>query len=70
LTFIQGEATRFMPDDVLARHPALDWKRMQGMRNLIVHEYFGADLGIVGQTIQEDLAPLVPKLRAILEPGC
>lgn len=65
-----GEATRFMPDDVLARHPSLDWKRMQGMRNLIVHEYFGADLGIVWQTIQEDLAPLVPKLRAILEPDC
>jgi uncharacterized protein with HEPN domain len=37
------------------------------MRNVMVHEYFGADLGIIWQTTQEDLPPLVPNLRAILE---
>ncbi|HVS12086.1 MAG TPA: HepT-like ribonuclease domain-containing protein [Planctomycetota bacterium] len=37
-------------------------------RNIMVHEYFGAHLGIVWQTLQTDLPPLVRELRGILEP--
>ena len=62
-----GEAARSMPEEIVARHPLLNWNRMRGMRNAMVHEYFGADLGIVRQTIQEDLPPLAPRLRTILE---
>ena len=64
---IIGEAARFVPNEIMTRYPSLDWNRMRGMRNAMVHEYFGADLGIVWQTIQEDLPPLAPKLREILE---
>ena len=36
-------------------------------RNVLVHVYFGIDSDIIWQTIREDLRPLVPQLKAILE---
>ncbi len=39
------------------------------MRHILVHEYFGVSLPIVWQTIQNDLPPLVPNLKALLEPA-
>jgi uncharacterized protein with HEPN domain len=36
------------------------------LRNLLIHEYFGVDVGILWQTIQEDLPPLEPLLRKVL----
>ncbi len=64
---ILGEAARFVPDEVARRYPDVDWPRMRGMRNVLVHEYFGARLETVWQTIQQDLPGLLPPLRAILE---
>lgn len=62
-----GEAARYMPRDIAARHPSVEWNKMKGMRNVMVHEYFAARLETVWQTIQQDLPPLVPKLREVLE---
>ena len=39
---------------------------MKGLRNLLAHEYFGVDSGILWQTIQEDLPALEPLLRKVL----
>ena len=64
---IIGEAARFVPNEIVERHPTIDWNKMRAMRNIMVHEYFGADLGIVWQTLQTDLPPLVRELRGILE---
>lgn len=64
LTII-GEASRFVPDVIVERYPRIDWHRMRGMRNVLIHEYFGADLGIVWRTIQQDLAPLAGQLREL-----
>ena len=63
---IVGEATRFVPGEVVERHPEIDWSRMRGMRNILVHDYFGADLTIVWQTVTEDVPATIPKLEQIL----
>lgn len=40
---------------------------MRGMRNVVVHEYFGVSLEIIWETVWNDLPPLVPRLRTLLE---
>jgi uncharacterized protein with HEPN domain len=63
---ILGEAARHVPDEVVARHPEIEWAAVRGMRNNLVHEYFGADMQIVWATIQTDIPELIPKLKAVL----
>ena len=63
---IIGEATANLPDEILARWPEVPWRHMKGLRNLLAHEYFGVDSGILWQTIQEDLPALEPLLRKVL----
>ena len=60
---IIGEATRHLPEDFLARHPDVPWRQIAGMRNRLVHEYFGVDLDLIWQVIREHL----PQLQARLE---
>jgi uncharacterized protein with HEPN domain len=62
-----GEAARHVPDGVTARYPAVPWRNMRDMRNVVVHGYWGVDLERVWDAIQEDLPPLVPLLRQVLE---
>lgn len=42
-----GEAASHLPEEVTARHPEIEWRQVRGMRNRLVHEYFGADPSIV-----------------------
>lgn len=63
---IIGEATANLPDEVLARWPEVPWRYMKGVRNLLAHEYFGVDVGIIWQTIQEDLPAITPLLHKVL----
>ena len=60
---IIGEAVAFLPDDLKAMHPDLDWRGMKGMRNVMAHVYFGVDRQIVWQTATVE----VPRLRAAIE---
>lgn len=63
---IIGEATRNVPDEVTARFPEIPWDRMRGMRNVVIHEYFGVSLRIIWRTIKAQLPPLVDPLRRVL----
>ena len=62
-----GEAARNVPPEIEARYPQIPWSKMRGMRNVVVHVYFAVDTGIVWQTIQDDIPPLVPALQTLLE---
>jgi uncharacterized protein with HEPN domain len=44
---IIGEATANLPDEILDRWPEVPWHYMRGLRNLLIHEYFGVDVGIL-----------------------
>ncbi len=61
-----GEAARHVPDEIQTRYPHLPWREMRGMRNVIVHEYFGADAITIWETACRELPPLVEPLRRIL----
>ena len=65
LTII-GEAASNIPDSVQERYPDVPWDEMRRMRNIVVHVYFGVELPVVWQTLQEDLPPLKEQLQKIL----
>ena len=48
---IIGEACRALSADFRTKHPAEVWALAAGLRNVIVHEYFGIDLGVVWNVI-------------------
>jgi uncharacterized protein with HEPN domain len=66
---ILGEAAKHIPKRVKEKHPDIDWKAMGGMRNILVHEYFGVRMGIIWKTIRERLPELRQKIEAILGEG-
>ncbi len=61
-----GEAVRHVPDEVQARYPEVPWSLMQGMRHILVHDYYAVKLDVVWRTIQQSLPPLLEPLRRIL----
>ncbi len=60
------EAACNITADYQAQNPQIDWKRIMGMRQWLVHAYFKLDLDQLWKTIEEDLAPLITQLNAIL----
>ncbi len=63
---IIGEAASNLPGNILAAHPEIPWSRMKGLRNLIIHEYFGVSPEILWSTAKNDLPPLVGMLQSML----
>ncbi len=66
---IIGEAARQMPNDFAATHPEIPWQRIAGLRNRIVHEYFGLDLEIIWEVIETDLPDLKARLPFSSKPA-
>jgi len=64
---ILGEAARHIAGEVRALAPAMPWDEMGGIRNVVVHDYFGVSLPIVWETIQNDLRPLIEPLQRLLD---
>ncbi len=60
-----GEAVKAVPETVTVAMPEIPWADIRGMRNKVAHEYFGVDVGVLWQTVREDLPPLVVSLRAL-----
>lgn len=52
---IIGEASNHLTDKIKQQYPEVKWKQIIGMRNVLVHEYFGIDNRIVWDIIKEDL---------------
>lgn len=63
---IIGEATSHIPASVRTRYPELPWPDIVGMRNKLVHEYFGVDLEVVWRAVHDDLPPLEAAISRIL----
>ncbi|MCX7856161.1 MAG: DUF86 domain-containing protein [Anaerolineae bacterium] len=64
---IIGEATRHIPPHLRQAYPDIPWKEMAGMRDRLIHGYFGIDYELVWQAIRVHIPQTRPKLQAMLE---
>jgi len=62
---IIGEAANRLPEDFKEKHNAIDWHRIRGFRNRIVHDYMGIDFGIVWDIRNNYLPFLIESLQNI-----
>jgi uncharacterized protein with HEPN domain len=62
-----GEAAGHIPKRIKEKHRNIDWRGMVGMRNILVHEYFGVRLEIIWKTIRERLPDLRKQIEEILK---
>lgn len=60
---IIGEASNNISEDFQNEHPDVPWRKIIGIRNTLIHEYFGVNLKIVWDTVENDL----PELKKYME---
>jgi len=64
---IIGEATKRIPEEVKGKYVDIPWKEMAGMRDKLVHEYFGVKLDVLWKTIKNRLPELKSLIKEVLE---
>ena len=63
---IVGEASNLIPESIKEKYPEIDWHRIRGCRNRIVHDYFGVDLQIVWKIISDQIPNLITDISKVL----
>lgn len=61
-----GEAVRGLPAEFKRKHKEVEWAKIAGMRNRLIHLYFGVDLDIVWDVVKNRLPGLREKIHGIL----
>ncbi|MBS3970702.1 MAG: DUF86 domain-containing protein [Clostridia bacterium] len=64
---IIGEAVKNIPSEVRNIYSDIPWKQMAGMRDVLIHDYFGVNLERVWLTVKKDLPKVKPKINAVLK---
>jgi|WetSurMetagenome_2_1015567.scaffolds.fasta_scaffold1050411_1 uncharacterized protein with HEPN domain len=60
-----GEAASCLPDDLRNKYPEVPWKSMIGLRNIVIHHYFGVDREIIYQISIRNIPETKPKIEGI-----
>ena len=64
---IIGEAVKNISGDLKSVYPDIPWQRIAGMRDRMIHEYFGVNLQIVWERVEQDVPELKQKVEVILK---
>ena len=63
---IIGEATKRLSPELRSRRPEIDWRRVAGLRDVLIHNYMDVDLHVVWDITQETLPQLKRTVEAVL----
>jgi uncharacterized protein with HEPN domain len=63
---IIGEAVRKLSDELRDAHPNIPWRSMSGLRDRLIHDYFGVNFDIVWEIASHELPQVVPELEKIV----
>jgi len=64
---IIGEAVKQIPESYRKEHPEIDWKSFAGLRDKLIHHYFGVDYALVWDVVKNELPDLKKKLTPLVE---
>jgi uncharacterized protein with HEPN domain len=64
---IVGEATKNIPPNLRESYPQIPWKSITGMRDKVIHHYFGINIQVLWDTVQQDFPTLEPVIAQILK---
>lgn len=63
---IIGEATKRLSKQFCSRHSDVPWRRIAGLRDVLIHDYMGVDINAVWEITQKNLPPLRLQIESIL----
>jgi uncharacterized protein with HEPN domain len=64
---IMGEAVKGIPADIRIQHPNIPWREIAGLRDVLIHNYFGITLEMVWNVVVNDLDSIADSIKAILQ---
>lgn len=63
-----GQAVKNLSEATKARQPEIPWKQIAGMRDKVLHEYFGVNLDMIWAVVEKDLPALKQAIEVLLRP--
>ena len=61
-----GKAVKCLPEDVRSRRPDIEWRKIAGLRDILIHEYFGINVEVVWDIVEHKLTDLERAVRQLL----
>lgn len=61
-----GEATKNVPDEIRSKYPHVEWKRLAGLRDILIHKYFGLSLEVIWDIVQNRTVILQQQIEQVL----